>query len=152
MDESSLSQTGQEGQLSDRWDVLLAKYIRVWIWSLLFGAASALGYSYVGFQLDKPWGSLAVLPLALLLIGVASSLGAWWSLLRYLRGTILPEFFGLSDRDESDDPREREWRNYRAGRVITRAYVYLLIAGLTRLLISASELLFEALRGGPSFR
>ena len=134
---------------SQLWDGLLAKYVRVWIWSLLVGAVSGLSYAYVGVRMDRPWGALAVLPLALIGLGTIAALGAWACLLFYLRNAILPMFFQYKSPEyaRTEQRYGEEWLQQRAGRSISQAYKFLLVAAIARLLLALSELMFEAIRG-----
>jgi len=143
VDTPSLSLTSKTTQ----WDNLLAKYVRVWIWSILFGATSGLSYAYFGVRLDRPWGPLAALPLALFVVGVLSALGSWWSLLVHLRYSILPTFFDYSRHTRYiDDPKYSDWIRKRSVSSIIKAYQFLLIAGMARLALAMSDLIFEVLR------
>jgi len=130
-----------------KWDDLLAKYVRVWIWSILFGATSGLSYAYLGIRLDRPWGPLAALPLAILLLGIIATVGAWWSLLIHLRISILPTFFGYSRRTPyDDDPNYQDWLRKRSSTSIIKAYQFLLLAGIARLMLAMADLIFEVVR------
>jgi uncharacterized membrane protein len=127
-----------------KWDSLLTKYVRVWVWSVLFGTTSAVGYAFIGVRIDRPWGSLTVLPLVILIIGIAASLGAWTSLLAHLRLVIMPTFFGYVDyetRKRSAAENER-----RASQALLKSFRYFIIAGVSRLLLSLIEMAFELLR------
>jgi hypothetical protein len=116
------------------WDRLLAKYVRIWIWSILFGATSGLTYAYVGVRFERPWGPLAVLPMLLLTIGITCTLGGWTNLLAYLEGVIVPEFFlAGGERIESAD----------LTRALLRAYKYTMLAGIVRLFISLNEIVVQ---------
>jgi hypothetical protein len=128
------------------WDRLLAKYVRVWLWSLLFGATSGVTYSYVDVPFDTKWGSLIILPLALFAVGVAASLGAWFSLFNYLRYAIVPEFFADERYDQKLEVDERDYRAWRTRRAITQTYRFLILAGLTRFGIVISYMAFEMLQ------
>jgi hypothetical protein len=131
-----------------QWDELLSKYVQVWIWSLLFGATSGLSYAYIGIRFDRPWGPLAVLPLAIFGVGVIAALGAWWCLLVHLRYSILPTFFGYKRATAPNDETEyAEWAHRRSVVSITKTYQFLLLGGIARLLLAMSDLIFEVLRG-----
>lgn len=133
---------------SPQWDTLLSKYVRVWIWSVLFGATTGLSYAYVGIRFDRSWGPLAVLPLALITLGAIATLGAWWNLLTHLRYSILPTFFDYSPNAKYDgDPKYQDFIRRRAAVSITKAYKNLLVAGIARLMLVMADLMFEALRG-----
>ncbi|GAB4383847.1 MAG: hypothetical protein Kow00121_46470 [Elainellaceae cyanobacterium] len=127
----------------DKWDLLFAKYARIWIWSILFGAVTGVSFSYLGIRIDRVWGPLAILPLVLLVIGAVATLSAWLSLLFYLRISVLPLLFNVSAQHGLEDSKGAR----RSVSAVTQAYKSLLIAGFTRLLISVSELLFQLLGG-----
>lgn len=136
-----------QGGSTSEWDNLLAKYVRVWIWSILFGATSGLSYAYLGIRLDRPWGSLTALPLAILVLGIMATLGAWSSLLQHLRISILPTFFGYQRRTpHDDDPRYQDWLHKRSSTSIIKAYQFLLLAAIARLMLVMADLIFELVR------
>ena len=60
----SLEQCSEDRSHESKWDTLLTKYVRVWVWSILFGATSGLSYAYIGVRFDRSWGPLTPLPLA----------------------------------------------------------------------------------------
>jgi hypothetical protein len=126
---------------ADRWDALLSKYVRVWLWSVLLGTTSALSYSYVNVHFDRPWGSLASLPLLLMVLGTTAAFASWFNLLAYLRMEIIPTFF------TPPGDRRKDWETTsRASRQLVMAYQFFLISALTRLSLVVSDLLFELLR------
>jgi hypothetical protein len=142
-----------------QWDQLLAKYVRVWIWTALFVATSGLTYSYVDVRFDARWGTLVMLPLALFAFGVFATLGAWVALLRYLQYAIIPEFFmtrplasssKASTSNEDATSNEDEYHEWRTRRAVLQAYRFLILAGLSRLGMVMSYLAFELTRRSGS--
>lgn len=132
----------EQTRKSDKWEILFRKYARIWIWSILFGSVTGLGFSYLGVRVDGRWGPVSLLPLILLLTGIFSTLGAWLRLFSYLKQVILPLLFEADyNLEEADSARVKRG----ATRDIAQAYQYLLLAGITRLLIAATELLFQTL-------
>jgi len=57
-------------------DRLLRKYIHVWLWSILFGAASGLAYTFIGVRVSRPWGALGMPIIVLITVGGFATLGA----------------------------------------------------------------------------
>lgn len=118
--------------------------MRVWVWSVLFGTTSAIGYAFIGVRIERPWGSLTLLPLIILGIGIAAAFAAWMSLLVHLRLAIMPTFFGYVDyevRKRSYEENER-----RASHALLKSFRYFIVAGVARLLLSLIEMMFEVLR------
>ena len=126
-----------------QWDALLAKYIRVWIWSALLGVNAGLSYSYLGMQSEKLWGSAGSILLVVMAVGVIATFASWWSLLSHLRVAILPAFFGGADTYEADEDAARERH---AARTLVRAYQTFIIAATARLLFAVIDFAFQTFR------
>ena len=108
---------------TDRISPLLNKYVAVWLWSILFGAASGIGYSVTSFRTSN-WGTIGavlILPTLFVIVLVA---GSWLHLYRALTRYLLPVFFGKTDRA---DPGQ-------FGYSLTRAFQFLFLASLMRII------------------
>ena len=82
----------ESSSLQEDLNGVLGKYVSVWLWSILFGANSALLYSFASMRLDRPWGSLGLLLAIPFAIGALFGLIALFYLLRYLTRYLLPVF------------------------------------------------------------
>lgn len=125
-----------------QWDKLLAKYVRVWIWSAILGANAGLSYSYLGLQSEKMWGTLGSLLLVLMALGVAAAFASWWALLTHLRIAILPTFFGYI---YPGVPEDDALRQKRSARTLALAYQNFVIAATARLLFALVEFGFQTI-------
>src|SRR5829696_4475003 len=81
-----------------RIDRLLAKYVTVWLWSILFGTSIGLGYAFIEYRPREKWGVLGFLLLLLLLLGSFATLIALFRLFTYLSKFLIPTFFGLEEK------------------------------------------------------
>jgi len=143
MENVSNSQDVSRGGEAHTWDDLLAKYVRVWVWSAILGANAGLTYLYIGVEFQKPWGALTPLLLALMALGVVASFASWWALLVHLRIAIVPSFFGYQSPHDSQ---EYTIRQRRAARTIIQSYQYFTIAALVRLLFSLVQVALQVIR------
>lgn len=85
---------------------LFRRYLSVWLWAILVGAATGILYSYVSVRDLGNWHSLA---LGLILVAALGGISAFVALLllyRYLRSFIIPTFLAQTteDTDSSDKP------------------------------------------------
>ena len=83
----------QSTDLDQRIDRVLNKYVAVWLWSILFGSASAVAYTLVIFRPRDGWGPLTPVILALLVLSGLATLVALWFLYRYFVRFLIPIFF-----------------------------------------------------------
>jgi hypothetical protein len=125
---------------SAQWDRLLSKYVRVWLWSILFGATTGLSYSFVAIGVARSNGMpVGMAPLALVAIGAVSTIAAWWLLFVHLRDSIIPEFFAADGAHAAPDSAEVEHEDVApptARSSMRQAYVAVMIGAVARLLVA----------------
>jgi hypothetical protein len=89
---------------------ILAKYVTIWVWSILVGINTTVTLSFVsGVRSRGPEVMLLIGPL--FAVGVLATLAAWYFIVNYLRIFIVPNFFWTSSGDLEKDP--RAWRSIR---------------------------------------
>lgn len=121
-------------QPSDKLDNLLAKYVSVWLWSIIFGATTGVLYSFLSFRFDR-WGVLA---LALVIPAIASLLSAlmsWRHVYVAMVDYLLPKFVYESARDL--DPKQFAYQ-------LSRAFQYFMFAAGFRALAAFMEIAFAS--------
>lgn len=121
-------------------DKILSKYISVWLWSILFGSVTAVGYSFLGYDLRENWGELSVLLFAIIMLGMSCIFISIFSLYLYLIKYIIPRFL-FSEHTCFSGPHVME----KAGRWLRRAFLGLMLAILFRLSITTVGLLLRSL-------
>lgn len=114
----------------DKLDQLLAKYVSVWLWSILFGTTTGILYSFLSFRYDR-WGGLALLLVIPALASLLLALLSWGRLYEAMVGYLLPRFV-LGD-DEASDPGFFAYQ-------LRRAFLYFIYAAAFRALASIMEL------------
>lgn len=113
-------------------DKILKKYISVWIWSIIFGAAYSLTSNiFLTKSFDK-WGPLSILFILIYTYLVIFLLLSWINLYRYLVRFILPKFFLL--KNELDENETKLTNNF-----LRRSFMFLIIAAFLRILIPLVE-------------
>lgn len=127
----------------DRWETLLKRYVRVWIWSILFGTTTGLSYAYVTLRTDRPWGTLIMFPLSILVLGLLATFSAWWNLYVHLILAIIPEFFPSATSDHTNTHDERRQR--RSAYSIRQAFLFTMLAVVLRLFYAITELVLTSL-------
>jgi hypothetical protein len=131
---------------------LLSKYVHVWLWSILFGATTALTYSFMGLGMLRTLSGLNAVFVALALFGVLAALGAWLSLYDYLDGFLIPAFLpAATSSDATTAPsdggaREVSYANLTARRKLRWIFGFLMMGSVARLVITMSELFSGNLR------
>jgi hypothetical protein len=109
---------------NDRISRLLNKYVAVWLWSILFGATTGVGYTVMTLR-SGSWGSLGavlVLPGMIVLMFTAA---AWLHLYRAFTRYLLPVFF-----ENRSDEKSTYMFQYSLG----RAFYFLFMASLVRII------------------
>lgn len=122
---------------SSRWEMLLNKYVAVWLWSILFGTTTGVLYSFLSFRYDQ-WGSLAfvlTIPAAAALI---LSIGAWLQLYRALTRFLIPRYI-LND----PAPHSEQVFAY----CLQRAFLYFVSAAALRATASILEIALASTSG-----
>lgn len=120
-------------------EILLSKYISVWIWSILFGALSGITYSFIGryYEISK-WGVLSLLLVMLMSIGILASIRGWLFMFQYLMSYIVPQFIHPNKENKSDDDDPSYW--------LRQAFLMIIIGLAMRLAIELSMLMFSILQ------
>jgi len=77
-------------------DKLLSKYISVWIWSILFGAATALTYTIIASRPFDRWGPLTIVFIYIYVLFIICLMVVWLNLYKYLIKYIDEANFALS--------------------------------------------------------
>jgi hypothetical protein len=119
-------------------DMLLRKYIAVWLWSILFGGTTGLTYTLISYSSGDHWGHLGLVLGAMTACGIYVLLLAWFYLYIYLKNHLIPVVVMGKD---IEDPSFLE----RGGRILTRAYMLMIIAGVIGLSTKAVQYLFQAI-------
>src|SRR5437867_8211561 len=83
-------------------EVLLRKYVAVWLWSILFGGTTGLTYTMISFSTGERWGSLALSLAVATLFGIYLLALAWLQLYRYLQYFLIP-YVLVGRRAEEED-------------------------------------------------
>ena len=116
------------------YESLLGKYVSVWLWSILFGSMSGVGYTFIGYS-PIEGRFLASIILSCLLFGIGS-LAALSSLIALYRGLVnflIPKFV----MGEESDPQAFAFS-------LRHAFLMFIIAVVTRVIMA----LIEALLAG----
>jgi|SRR6516162_9601957 hypothetical protein len=92
-------------------DGVLAKYITVWVWSVLVGINTSLTFSFVGYSLRSRGPTVLVVLGPVYVAGMLATMFAWWFVVSYLRFFIVPNFFWTSSGDLERD--RRAWGTIR---------------------------------------
>jgi hypothetical protein len=130
----------------DKIDQLLSKYITVWIWSVLFGASTGLVVSLITYRTDARWGPLNAVLLFFLAISVAAAVVSWRALLKYLSVYLIPKFLTVQTFPNEDEKK----MHIEAAYALRRAFQYLIIASVARVVITLLEMAYASLMG-PGF-
>jgi hypothetical protein len=119
--------------METNFDKLLNKYISVWLWSILFGAASGLTYSIFSTRPFEKWGMLSTLFTAIYAYLICAIILTWFYLYRFLKGFIIPRFFPTTDEIIDDKILNRKMK------LLNMAFLSLLFATVLRVLIPLLE-------------
>ena len=117
-------------------DLLLNKYVSVWLWSILFGTTTGVLYSFLSFRFER-WGGLGLILLIPALAALILAIFSWLMLYRALSGYLIPRFILNQSKYEDSDP---DFFAYH----IRRAFLYFVFAAGFRALASLLELALAA--------
>jgi hypothetical protein len=124
-------------------DRLMRQYIRVWIWSIIFGLNTSLLYTFVsgggsfgGSKYDFNISLVLLLPTAL---SGSLLIFSWSFLLRYLYLGILPMLYSEGDENHI------EYTRYEYARLLWLAMLYTILSVAFRFLGSIVANVFESL-------
>lgn len=112
-------------------EVLLSKYIAVWIWSILFGTLTGLTYSFLSSRIVN-WGPLALLPAIPLVIGIWATLLTWSSLYKYLIYYLIPSFI---HNTKNEDGNEELIDSKKPARWLRQVFLMMIVAVAMRLVM-----------------
>jgi len=136
-----------QDKLNHSLEVLLSKYISVWIWSIMFGLLSSLTFSYFRSDQFSRWGILALLPAMLMASGILSIIRAWHFLYLYLVRFLIPHFVHPGQRSSSDKTEEEnEIQSQYPAQLLRRAFLMMIVAIALRLTMELTALLFAFLQ------
>jgi hypothetical protein len=103
---------------------LLNKYVAVWLWSILFGATTGVGYTVISLRTSS-WGRLGAMLILPGMIVLVFTAAAWAQLYQAFVGYLLPVFF----ENRCDEESMSKFRY-----ALRRAFLYLFMASLIRIL------------------
>jgi hypothetical protein len=129
-------------KIKDPYELLLTKYISVWIWSILFGAMTGLTYTFLSSRIGN-WGSLALLPGIPMVIGIIAIIQAWISIYRYLIHYLIPTFIHQS-RSKLDNAFSLQDKAQPAS-WLRQAFLLMIIAVSMRLIMELIFIIFGSL-------
>jgi hypothetical protein len=121
---------------SSNLDRILAKYITIWVWSILVGINTSVAFSFVNFGARSRGSSLLLVLGPVVVLGMVASLVAWIFILRYLRHFIIPKFFWMAPGEFEQHP-----STYGA---INSAARWTILALFFRLLLTAFDFAFSS--------
>lgn len=82
------------------YESLLAKYISVWLWSVLFASMAGVGYTFIGYRPFEGRIPAAVILSSILFgIGALAALASLLALYRALSNYLIPRFLLKEERD-----------------------------------------------------
>jgi len=116
-----------------QWDQMLAKYVHVWLWSILVGATTGIGLSGLSLSYPAKWGILGIGLIAASGLAIACVLASLYALSRFLIGYLLPVFFASAPVSRED--------MLKAGRRLAQSLQFLIFAIIIRFIIYAAEML-----------
>jgi hypothetical protein len=116
-------------------DLLLRKYVYVWLWSVLLGAVTTVGFTFVSSSAGR-WGSMGVGLIFFTFLGAASVVASLVALSRFFSGYLLPIFFGSAEVKTEE--------SLRAALLLRRSFRYLIVAVFIKFTMSAVEQLLSA--------
>jgi hypothetical protein len=117
-------------------EVLVRKYLAVWLWSILFGGTTGLTYTMISFQTGERWGALGLSLAVLTFLAIYLLAFAWLQLYKYLRTFLIPHVLIGIPVDEHDAAR--------GGEILGRAYLLMILAGIVGLSTRAAQYLLQA--------
>ena len=132
-----------KNQEQNNWDIILAKYISVWIWSILFGATASMTYRMINiFPSGRDWGSISLAIGAILLYGLLFLFMSWSSLYKYLDKYIIPKFFPSEKKKEDKE----EYEINETSIYLKKAFKYLIGAAFTMVSAEIAEIILISFR------
>ena len=147
--------------LDERIDRVLAKYVSVWLWSILFGTSISLSFSFISYRPTEKWGPLGLLLAALLILGFIFAVSSLIYQFYYLKEFLLPTFFpgealesppdlpaaeGVADAREKV-LRGRDKARYMATYYLRKSVRLMIFAVVLRAVMVLAELLYSSLAG-----
>ena len=114
-------------------DRLARKYFVIWIWSVVVGIVTTNSLSIWSFHPSARGPLLILLIGPLMAICGSFTIGAWWFILRFLQGYILPVFFW----ERENEPRRR-------AAALGTAVQMTVFAVIFRLLLAVADFYLEA--------
>ena len=120
-------------------DVIVAKYMKIWIWSILFGANSTLTYALSNSFVRDSWGILALGIAAIAMYGVMLTFVSWKQLIGFFKHAIIPSLFQNREQNFS----ETELKEHSL--YLERAFYYMVYATMVIFLTKVSEILLTVL-------
>ena len=129
-------------------DDLMRKYLRVWIWSIIFGLNTTLVFTTSSSYLGKyNFFNSIVLP-SPYVASVLVSLISWFYLLLYLRGSLLPMIYNdssSSDRSSLSQDISANWTASYHQKLLMFAMTYSILAIFLRVVGFVFTVLFDSL-------
>lgn len=127
--------------LDVRIDRVLNKYMSVWLWSIVFGAATGVSLTFANYRVFGEWSRLGIVLVPLVAIGGLAALMSWYFLLQYLVMFLLPLFFShATDYTENTD------LQYRGAKLLRQAVRSLLLSLAAGIVAAIFQLVFSAIR------
>jgi len=122
---------------SPQWEMLLNKYVSVWLWSILFGTTTGVLYSFLSFRYER-WGDLGAVLVIPALGSLLLAVGAWLQLYRALTRFLIPRYVLNARSDGSEEV---------FAYCLRRAFLYFVSAAALRAVASILEILLAAAGG-----
>lgn len=149
------SKTTPSEELFER---LLDRYITVWMWSVLFGASTGLVFTLISYRTDSRWGLWNALLMFILLVSLVAALTTWRALLRCMSVYLIPKFLLHKFNENVTSPSEKDSVPHQslaakeseaesqAAYALRRAFEYLVIGAVARILMTVLEMIYASLR------
>jgi len=138
-----------KNQEQSNWDLILSKYISIWIWSILFGATASMTYRMINIlPSGRDWGVLSIGFGVILIYGLLFLFMSWTSLYKYLDKYIIPKFFPRTDKEEEQEDSKGEPEEELNSHAIylKKAFKYLIWAALIMVAVEIAELILTSFR------
>lgn len=136
--QDEVEQTKSDANLvrqSSIYDVLLSKYIAVWLWSIIFGAVSGVFYSFISYRgYGENFRLLYLFSSVTTTIGIAAAVVSFFSLYKALVNYLIPKFF-----------LDKEPRAEILAGSLKNAFLMLIISLVVRLTLSLFEVYLTSL-------
>ncbi len=134
----SLSEPAESLGVERRLETAFAKYVQVWLWSILVGAATSETVSFLGV-IGPKWGPAGIGLVAISFTGALAALAALLLLARFFGGYLLPVFFG------EVEPAAAELRT--AANRLKQSLNLIIFALAMRMLLAVAELALTTVLG-----